>query len=351
MRNKQIILLSVLFIFGLLIFYSINAVINISGHYVYPSAEANTDFSIAKNFAESGVWGLSRYQFSSAASSPLFTFLLAILVKLFGTWDYILLAANLVAGLFLIWVSHNFFKKFSLVTYAVFLGAVVFLMPLNLEIMAGTAHVFYALAMTLALIGFQKYLASETPRNFSNMVLLSILATGFRYESLILIFFFCAYLVIIRNDFVKSLALWCCAIMPLLVYGWISVSHGSSFFPVSIFTWFETTNGVEDLLKNLSGNAYQGATVLILMLFLLIQIFIQSGTQKTLADKISKNPLAGVVFSGVAAQLVIAPMAGIVIDQSASIVMMLFALAPFADRIFSKKIGNIGLKSSQNSEF
>lgn len=351
MTAKQKILLLVMMGLGLLIFLDIRAATSSSGVYVYASEQANTHWSVAKNFAEWGVWGISPYQFSSASSSPLFTFLLSILIKIFGNSNYIPLIANSLAALFLISIFHTYLKQFTIRIYAIFMIAIILLMPLHKEITAGTEYVFYSLSMILFLRAFQKYLASETPRNFSNMALLSILATGFRYESLILIFFFCAYLVIIRNDFVKSLALWCCAIMPLLIYGWISVSHGSSFFPVYMFPRFETNDSVEDLLKNLSGNAYQGATVLILMLFLLIQIFIQSGTQKTLADKISKNPLAAVVFCGVAAQLVIAPMAGIVIDQSASIVMILFTLAPITNDFIQKKEGKTELKSPQNSEF
>ncbi len=279
MKKLHILLLAVLILI-ILILYNILAVTSFAGRYIYPLDDAYIHLSMAKNFAESSVWGITQYEFSSTTSSPLFTFLLAILIKVFGNWEYIPLVANSIAAAFLIWISHNYLKNFSKLTYAIFLSAIVLLMPLHLMIMTGMEHVFHTLAMVLTLLAFQKYLKNETPRSFSNLALLAIIATGFRYESLFFIFFMCVYLFFIKKEYVKSVALGLFAITPVLVYGWISVDHGSFFLPNSLILKGNTNDGIIGFLTRVAGNAYRGISVLLLLLILLFRFSSNRKTKK-----------------------------------------------------------------------
>lgn len=143
--KKNIILLVIFLVLGLLIFYNTQVVIDFAGKYIYPLDDAYIHLSMAKNFAEFGKWGITQYEFSSTTSSPLFTFLLAVLIKIFGNWQYIPLVANSIAGIALILVFHKYLKQFSQSTYIVVLSSVVLLMPLHLMIMTGMEHVFHTL--------------------------------------------------------------------------------------------------------------------------------------------------------------------------------------------------------------
>jgi len=344
LMKKQIIPLIIFLILVLLIFYNIQVVTGFAGRYIYPLDDAYIHLSMAKNFAEFSVWGITPYEFSSTTSSPFFTFLLAFLIKVFGNWEYIPLVANSIAGIFLIWVSHNYLKQFSKITYAIFLSAIVLLMPLHLMIMTGMEHVFHTLMMILALLAFQRYLENDAPKNFSNLALLSILATGFRYESLFFIFFICVYLFFIRKEYVKSVALGLFAITPVLIYGWISVQHGSFFLPNSLILKGNTNDGIVGFLTRVAGNAYRGISVLILILILLIQIFIKSKNQKLFKDKISKNAVPIIVFCGFAVHLLFANFGWLIRYEAYLVVVILFAIAPFADDLFQKKIENGILK-------
>jgi len=345
MMKKQTILLIIFLILGLLIFFNIQVITNFAGRYIYPLDDAYIHLSMAKNFANFGVWGITQYEFSSTTSSPFFTFLLAILIKVFGNWEYIPLAANSIAGICLVWISHNYLKQFSTITYAVFLSAIVLLMPLHLMIMMGMEHVFHTLVMVLTLLSFQKYLVNDTPRNFSNLALLSILATGFRYESLFFIFFICVYLFFIRKDYVKSIALGLFAITPVVIYGWISVQHGSFFLPNSLILKGNTNDGIIGFLIRVAGNAYRGISVLILILILVVQIFIKSKTQKKLTDKISKNAILIVVFCGFVVHLLFANFGWLIRYEAYLVILILVAIVPFADILFQKKAGNAILKT------
>ena len=113
MMKKNIPLLLIFLTLGLFIYFNIQVVVDFAGRYIYPLDDAYIHLSMAKNFAEFQTWGITQYEFSSTTSSPLFTFLLAILIKVFGNWEYIPLVANTIAGIFLIWISHNYLKQFS----------------------------------------------------------------------------------------------------------------------------------------------------------------------------------------------------------------------------------------------
>ncbi len=342
--KKQILLLFIFLILGLLIFFNIQPVTSFAGRYIYPLDDAYIHLSMAKNFAEFSVWGITQYEFSSTTSSPFFTFLLAILIKVFGNWEYIPFVANSIAGIFLIWILHNYLRRFSKTTYIVFLSAIVLLMPLHLMIMIGMEHVFHTLTMILVLLFFQKYLENDTPRNFSNLALLSILATGFRYESLFFVFFICVYLFFIKKEYMKSIALGLFAITPVVIYGWISVQHGSFFLPNSLILKGNTNDGIVGFLIRVAGNAYRGISVLILILILLIQIFIKSKNQKSLTDKISKNAVPFVVFCGFSVHLLFANFGWLIRYEAYLVVIVLFAISPFADDLFQRKIRNTVLK-------
>ncbi|KFC18678.1 hypothetical protein [Chryseobacterium sp. FH1] len=342
--KKNKILLFIFLILALLIFFNIQAVTGFAGRYIYPLDDAYIHLSMAKNFAEFSVWGITQYEFSSTTSSPLFTFLLAILIKVFGNWEYIPLVANTIAGLFLIWISHNYLKQFSKLTYTVFLASIVLLMPLHLMIMTGMEHVFHTLTMVLVLLAFKKYLENEAPRNFSNLALLAILATGFRYESLFFIFFMCVYLFFIKKEYFQSIALGLFAMTPVLIYGWISVDHGSFFLPNSLILKGNTNDGVVGFLTRVAGNGYRGISILILILILLVQIFIKSKNQIIFIDKIKNNAIPIVVFCGFAIHLLFANFGWLIRYEAYLVVVILFAIAPFADDVFQKKVGNQVLK-------
>jgi hypothetical protein len=347
MMKNNITLLVLFLILGLLIFFNIQIVVDFAGRYIYPLDDAYIHLSMAKNFAEFQTWGITQYEFSSTTSSPLFTFLLAILIKVFGNWEYIPLIANSLAGIGLILIFHRYLKQFSQSTYIIILSSVVLLMPLHLMIMTGMEHVFHTLTMILVLLQFQKYLEDKTPRHFSNLALFSIIAVGFRYESLFFIFFICVYLFFVKKDYVISIALGLFAITPVLVYGWISLDHGSFFLPNSLILKGNTNDGIVGFLTRVAGNAYRGISVLILVLILLIQIFRNSKILKLSNSqtlKLPKNAIPFVVFCGFFVHLLFANFGWLIRYESYLVVVILFAVIPFVDEVFNTKTANKILK-------
>ncbi len=345
--KKHTLLLIIFVVLAALIYYNIQAVSVFAGRYIYPLDDAYIHLSMARNFAEAGTWGITQYEFSSTTSSPLFTFLLAVLIKIFGNWEYIPLVANTFAGAALILVFNKYLKPFSVLTRFVFLAALVFLMPLHLMIMTGMEHVFHTLAMVLVFLAFRKYLEDKSPRHFSNLALFSIIATGFRYESLFFIFFICVYLFFMKKDYVISIFLGLFALMPVLVYGYISIDHGSFFLPNSLILKGNTNDGIAGFITRVAGNAYRGISVLILMLILIAQIFRNFRTLKhadTQTLKLPKNAVTLVVSAGFLVHLLFANFGWLIRYEAYLVVLILFAIAPFADDLFREKTGKPVLK-------
>ncbi len=71
----------------------------LNGEFCYALDDSFIMMALAKNLAFHGVWGLTPYEFSSTASSPLFTIILALFFKVFGKNIFMPLIIN-VASLF-----------------------------------------------------------------------------------------------------------------------------------------------------------------------------------------------------------------------------------------------------------
>src|SRR5580658_1345815 len=54
------------------------------GHFIYALDDPYIHLSIAKNLAQHGVWGVTQYAAASASSSPLWSFLLGVLIWIGG---------------------------------------------------------------------------------------------------------------------------------------------------------------------------------------------------------------------------------------------------------------------------
>ncbi len=342
--KKKLILALVLIILSLLVYVNIQMVCNFAGRFIYPLDDAYIHLSMAKNFAEFGTWGITQYEFSSTTSSPLYTFLLAVLIKVFGNWEYIPLVINGLAGVAMLYVFHLYLRPFSWMTHAIVLGAVLLLMPLQLMIMIGMEHVCHALVMVLTLLAFRRYLEDKTPRRFSNLALVAIVAVGFRYESLFIILFICIYLFFIRRDYVISIALGILALLPVLVYGYISVDNGSFFLPNSLILKGNNSAGISGFLERVAGNLTRALSVLFLFSILVYRFFSGSKTSSGFPSKMKSNPVAFVVIGGFIGHLLFANFGWLIRYEAYLVVVVIFALIPMVEELVTRKSSSTLLK-------
>ncbi len=209
------------------------------GHLVYALDDAYVEIAIAKNFSCFGVWGVTRYGFTSATSSILWPLLLSIVYVLFGVSELAPFILNILCATMVVIAAYLILKPYPLpsIYRLLLLLAVIFLVPLPTLVFTGMEHLAQILLHVVFAFLAAGLLARESfawsDRHSLAMLALAPLVTSVRYEGLFLIGVVCA-LLILRRQVSYSVALGLLAIAPIGIYGFISVRHGAFWLPNSV---------------------------------------------------------------------------------------------------------------------
>lgn len=216
------------------------------GKLVYILDDPYIHMAMAENFAVNGTWGINDDQFSSSSSSPLWTLLIAIFFKLFGTNEIIPLILNILAASLVLIIVYKYLYQYSINKRLVFSGLIIILWaaPLPALIYTGMEHVLHTLFALLFVNSASKFLAySKYPDNnetsntsipsFSCLLVLAAIITSIRYESLFMVFIVCVYLFVQRKLWL-ALILGLTALIPPGLTGLISKLQGWYFLPNSV---------------------------------------------------------------------------------------------------------------------
>jgi hypothetical protein len=207
-----------------------------NGHFVYALDDPYIHMAIARNFARYGVWGVTRYEFSSSTSSLLWTLILSP-IYLFTSSVYVPLVLNILCAIAALAVAHSFLSRSGLDNSStlMLLLAVALLTPLPSLIFSGmehTAHVVSSLGLTFV---SATVIVDDRPNKTNRRVLflLAALVPLIRYEGLFLVAII-AVLLASRRHFATAVIVVLMAIVPLGLYGLISWMHGSFVLPNSV---------------------------------------------------------------------------------------------------------------------
>jgi hypothetical protein len=216
------------------------------GTFVYVLDDVYIHMALAKNLAEFGRWSVTGSLFTSSSSSIFYPLLLAFLYRIFGVKVLIPLWVNIFAcfGFFtwvFVWsrrILENKFFQFLLLQ-VIFYGT-----PFRLLIFSGMEHlIFIFVSLTFLAIVIKS--ATElslslrgTPNRLSNgetnrILFVGILLIGFRYEGIFVLG--CGLLLLIfTRDPIKAILIGIIDILPIFIYGLISIRFGWSFLPNSV---------------------------------------------------------------------------------------------------------------------
>ncbi|PSL20338.1 hypothetical protein [Chitinophaga ginsengisoli] len=207
------------------------------GHFCYPLDDTFIHLSIAKNFALHGVWGINAQEFSAASSSPLYTLLLATFFKAGINSIWMPFYINVCFAFLLVIMTDKLLRRFSLpaAIRCITLISLVILVPVPVMVASGMEHMLHAfLAMWMLYLS----VAFLTPDNTTrNQVLLLSLVSGLailaRFESLFLL---AGIIVagIYNRRWQQTSVVLALSLVPLIVFGYISVRHGGYFLPNSV---------------------------------------------------------------------------------------------------------------------
>ena len=220
------------------------------GHLGYVLDDSYIHMAISKNFSQYGVWGISRFGFTSSSSSPLWILLLSLIYFFSGPNELAPFVVNIIFGIIICILAHKFFKKYRLQPFLafIFLVLVIFLTPLPLLIFCGQEHTMHLLISISFLYVFSKNLSKSNTKSSQKMLLvLAPLLTASRYEGLFLLLVVCI-VFLLKRKFLYALFLGGLGLLPVVLYGSFSLLEGWHFLPNSVFLKADSPD-----FSNLSG--------------------------------------------------------------------------------------------------
>ncbi len=207
------------------------------GHFIYATDDPYIHMATAKNLVQHGVWGVTKYGFTSSSSSLLWTLLLSLIYYLFGINDISPLILNIVFATSVCVLFYILLRRYDLKSFPILiiLALTVFLTPVPSLVFGGQEHILHLLVTVLFVYLAAKILYREKPAflEFLPLLILCPFLTASRYEGLFLLFVIMC-LFAMKKEWPYSLFLGVSGITPIAVYGMLSVSQGWCFLPNSI---------------------------------------------------------------------------------------------------------------------
>jgi hypothetical protein len=210
-----------------------------NGHLVFALDDPYIQMAMAKNFVLHGVWGITRYGFTSASSSPLWTFFIALTYLLFGVSETSPFYLSLLCSALMLGVAYIVLRWYKLSPNFIFwaLLALVFFTPLPTLICIGSEHPLHAALTILLTFLAARLLSQESPatarRDLILLLAISPVLTVVRYEGMFLILVI-AGLFFLRGRWPTGVAVGVAGFSSILLYGAIGLAKGWSWLPSSI---------------------------------------------------------------------------------------------------------------------
>ncbi|MBK8551319.1 MAG: hypothetical protein IPL53_09780 [Ignavibacteria bacterium] len=225
-----------------ILIFVFNECLNVTnGKFIYILDDAYIHLAYAKNIVVNNVSGITRYENSSSSSSPLWTLILVSIFYLTGVNEFIPLIINIVLSLVLITMLFFLFKRYRLcdLFITISLLTVIIVTPLAINIFSGMEHLLQAiLAMLFIFVSVKDLVNDKTSNHKDNsydayIYTLSAVLILLRYEDIILIGVI-SVLFIFKKNYIKAFLILLCGIIPVIIYGLVSVNNGGYFIPNSV---------------------------------------------------------------------------------------------------------------------
>jgi hypothetical protein len=245
------------------------ALAHTGGRLVYALDDAYIHMAVARSLADHGVWGVTRYAFTSSTSSLAWPLLLAAADLVVGVRESTPLVLNLVFAAAAILLADRLLcgprpadglvRGAPASVRAAALVGLVLLTPLPTLVLAGMEHTLQVAAVLWLLDRVRaadEEGADRSWRTLGSLAVASALATAARYESLFLI---APATVVLALDRRRRAALVTAVagLAPPAAYGLVAVAHGWPALPNSLLlkrATFEGT-GLSGLADRLGGHA------------------------------------------------------------------------------------------------
>lgn len=216
------------------------------GRSLYPIDDTYIHLAMARNLAQHGVWGITRYAFSSTSSSLLWTLLLAAIATVWPTPTLAPLLLNVLLGagmlLWLVTVLSRVSGRYWLGALAG--GVMVVILPLPVIAYNGMEHLLHAwLTLGLLWVGGRELAADRpTPWRLWWLGALSLLVVMARFEGLFLVGLL-ALLFALRRRWAEAGTVLGAGVLPVVAFAVVSRHFGAMILPNSVLLKGSTPQG------------------------------------------------------------------------------------------------------------
>ena len=222
-----------LFVFSVVCLgYYVMSLSKTDGHYIYLIDDAYIHLAMAKNFALHHIWGVTKYEFSSTSSSPLFTYLLSFLIKIFGNNDQIPLYFNVIFGIGTVYFLNQYFSETFNTVRNIILSVLftLFFSVLHLQVLSGMEHVFHIFLFVLNIFCLSSFKNKYSVFGFY----LSLLLMGLvRFESMFY-FVILAFAFTLIKKWKEAILVLLIGFIPITVFCYFNYQHDGYLFPNSV---------------------------------------------------------------------------------------------------------------------
>ena len=206
-------------------------------NFAFPMDDPYIHLAMGKNLALHGNWGPMAGIFNSSSSSLLYTLIIALFYYLGIGGISTLFIINIISSIGCLFALEKAIKAvdFCLDSYIILAFGFVLIVPLYHIAFLSMEHTLHIWLILLAITRAAKYFANND-NNTKLIVTLSIvtsLATMARYETLFLAFVI-GLILLYRKQFKNALIFGIITLLPLAIFGYISIQNGESFLPNSV---------------------------------------------------------------------------------------------------------------------
>jgi hypothetical protein len=253
------------------------ALVHTGGRLVYALDDAYIHMAVARSLAEHGVWGVTRYAFTSSTSSLLWPLLLAAADLAARVRESAPLVLDLVFAVAAVLLADRLLGPAPPGLRAVALVAFVLLAPLPILVLAGMEHTLHIAAVLWLLDRVGAADDSAGGAGLATLGLAAALATAARYESLFLIAP-AVVVLFLAGRYRAALVAAAGGLVPAVVYGAVSVAHGWPPIPNSLLLKRATfeASGLSGILDRVGGHAVRTLAEAPHLLVLLVAVLVLS---------------------------------------------------------------------------
>ncbi|PKL78020.1 MAG: hypothetical protein CVV25_12885 [Ignavibacteriae bacterium HGW-Ignavibacteriae-4] len=206
-------------------------------NFAFPMDDPYIHLAMGKNLALHGNWGPMAGVFNSSSSSLLYTLIISVFFFLGLGGISTLFIINIVSSIGCLFAFEKAIRAldFNPDRYIILVFAFVLIVPLYHIAFLSMEHTLHIWLILLAITRAAKYFANED-NNTKLTISLSIvtsLATMARYETLFFAFIV-GLLLLYRKQFKNAFIFGIITLLPIAIFGYISVMNGESFLPNSV---------------------------------------------------------------------------------------------------------------------